>query len=413
MYQSAYIEHHSTETALLKVKNDLCRSVDDHGAAVLVLLDLSAAFDTIDHGILLRRLEERFGITGAALSWISSYLSDRKEVVRIGQSLSQERQLCYGVPQGSVLGPLLFTLYTSQLGDVIRELGVQYHLYADDTQLYLAFNPRHQPSIEEAVTLLRSCVGDVWGWMQDNYLQLNPDKTEIILISTKPGLQTCNIEHLSVATTQVSLSSSVKNLGVIFDSCLRMEEHVNAVCKTAFFHLRNIARIRPYLNRDSTEKVVHAFVTSRLDYCNSLLYGVPTMLLTKLQRVQNMAARIINRSSKCEHITPVLYSLHWLPVKYRIEYKVGLLVFKCLHALAPSYLSVLLREYVPTRSLRSAGQGLLHVPKTRLSTFGDCAFASFAPRLWNDLPVHIRSCASLETFKSAYKTYLFRKCFSN
>ena len=105
--------------------------------------------------------------------------------------------------------------------------------------------------------------------------------------------------------------------------------------------------------------------------------------------------------------------LHWLPVRYRIEYKVGLLVFKCLNSLAPSYLSNLLRPYVPTRSLRSTGQGLLCVPKTRLSTFGDRAFASFAPRLWNDLPVYLRSCESLDKFKSAYRTYLFKKCFNN
>ena len=209
--QSAYVEHHSTETALLKVKNDLCRSVDEHGAALLVMLDLSAAFDTIDHDILLQRLEGRFRITGQALSWISSYLADRKEVVLIGQSKSEERSLCYGVPQGSVLGPLLFTLYTSELGDVIRRHGIQFHLYADDTQVYLAFNPRHQLSIESVTGSLKSCLDDVSHWMQDNYLQLNPDKTEILVVSTKPGLQMCNIDHMSVAHSQVSPAPTVKD----------------------------------------------------------------------------------------------------------------------------------------------------------------------------------------------------------
>ena len=409
LYQSAYAACHSTETALLRVKNDLCRSVDGHGAAALVMLDLSAAFDTIDHGIILKRLEERFGITGDALLWISSYLSDRKETVLIGNSLSNERSLCYGVPQGSVLGPLLFTLYTSALGDVIRRYGVQYHLYADDTQIYLAFNPRHHPSIEDAKILLRSCLNDVWGWMQNNYLQLNPEKTDVLLVSTKTGLDMCNIEHISVANAQVSPSSFVRNLGVIFDNFLRMEDHVNAVCKTAFFHLRNIARIRSYLNRDTTEKVVHAFVTSRLDYCNALLYGIPTTLMSKLQRVQNMAARIVARIKKFDHITPVLHALHWLPVKYRVEYKIGLIVFKCLHGLAPFYLSDLLQPYAPSRSLRSASHELLHVPKSRLVTFGDRAFASFAPRLWNELPIQLRNSNYIDSFKSAYKNYLFKK----
>ena len=128
LYHSAYTEHHSTETALLKVKNGICKFVDDQGAAALVLLDLSAAFDTTDHGILLRRLEARFGIIGSALAWISSYLTDRKEVVLIGESKSNDRSVCYGVPQGSVLGPLLFTLYTSELGDVMRRFNIQFHL---------------------------------------------------------------------------------------------------------------------------------------------------------------------------------------------------------------------------------------------------------------------------------------------
>ena len=204
--------------------------------------------------------------------------------------------------------------------------------------------------------------------MRDNYLQLNADKTEILLVSTKPGLQTCNIDYLSIANLQVSPASSVKNLGVMLDSFLKMEGHVNAVCKSAFFHLRNIARIRQFLNKESTEKVVHALVTSRLDYCNSLLYGIPMKLKAKLQRVR-----------------------------------------KCLHDMAPTYLSDVLQAYTPTRSLRSASKGLLQVPKFRLSTLGERSFASFAPRLWNELPVQLRNCTSLDTFKSVY---LFRTYFA-
>ena len=304
------------------------------------------------------------------------------------------------------------TNVSSELGDVIRRHGIQFHLYADDTQVYLAFNPRHQSSIDSATGALKSCLDDVSRWMQDNYLQLNPDKTEILFVSTKQGLQMCDINHMSVANSQVLPAPSVKDLGVILDSCLRLEDHVNAVCKTAFFHPRNIARIRPYLNRNTTEKVIHAFVSSRLDYCNSLLYGMPNVLIAKLQRVQNVAARIVTGTKKYSHITPVLSELHLLPVKYRVEYKIGLIVFKYLHTLAPSYLADLLHPYVPTRSLRSASKGLLQVPKSRLSTFGARSFASFAPRLWNDLPFALRSLESLDTFKSMYKTYLFKKCFN-
>ena len=142
----------------------------------------------------------------------------------------------------------LFILYTSELGDVMRRFNIQFHLYADDTQLYLPFNPRDHSSVDDATALLRSCLNEVRDWMRDNYLQLNADKTEILLVSTKPGLQTCNIDYLSIANLQVSPASSVKNLGVMLDSFLKMEGHVNAVSKSAFFHLRNIARIRQFPN---------------------------------------------------------------------------------------------------------------------------------------------------------------------
>ncbi len=157
--------------------------------------------------------------------------------------------------------------------------------------------------------------------------------------------------------------------------------------------------------------MIHAFITSKFDYCNSLYTGISQTALSRLQLVQNAAARLLTRSQKRDHITPVLQSLHWLPVRYRVDFKILLIVYKSLNGMAPSYISDLLIEHNVTRSLRSSNQRLLFIPKTRRKCRGDHAFATTAPRLWNDLPLFIRMASSVAIFKSKLKTYLFDKAF--
>ena len=185
-----------------------------------------------------------------------------------------------------------------------------------------------------------------------------------------------------------------------------------SVCKSALFHLRNIVKIREYLTVESTKALIQAFVTCRLDNCNSLLTGSPKYLIAKLQRIQNCAARLVAKQPRAAHISPVLKSLHWLPVEHRITFKVLLLTYKAINNLAPSYLSHLLVHYNPTRSLRSAEKYLLEVPKVRLKTYGERAFSVAAPKLWNALPLDIKLSPSVPVFKSRLKTHLFRIAFS-
>ena len=414
--QSAYRSHHSTETALLKVKNDLLMNMNKGHVSLLVLLDLSAAFDTVDHKILLKTLQMKLGVCGSVLSWFKSYLEGRSQRICIKETLSQSFDLQWGVPQGSCLGPLLFTIYSSDLFSLLESHLPTAHAYADDTQLYLSFSPSVGTGELDAVTAIENCIRDIRQWMCVRKLMLNDDKTEFLLVKTRKQLTKVSIDGIRVGDYNISPSPSVRNLGTWFDPHLDMDVHITKTCSSAFYYLYNIRHIRKYLSRSSSETLIHAFITSRLDYCNSLLYGLPKYQLSKLQRVMNASARLVYCAPKSCHITPLLRELHWLPVCYRIEYKIILLTFKVLHGMAPDYLHHLISVLPPSRyNLRRNDDcaALLTFPKIRTKkTLADRSFSCAAPRLWNLLPTTIRSISSLDIFKIRLKTFLFNRAFN-
>lgn len=368
---------------------------------------LRAAFDTVDHSLLLNRLENVFGLTDIVLHWFKSFLSDRKQFVSLGGCKSKAGTVQFGVPQGSVLSPLLFSMYIFPLGQLLRSLGLNYHFYADDTQIYI----HSKPADTTAITFLEHSISKIKMWMSQNFLCLNSDKTEVMLIGSPQQIRKAGDITLMVDGSALEFQTKLKNLGVIFDATLTFDPHVQNMVKVSFFHLRNIARLRPMLSFSVAEKLINSFVFSRIDYCNALLAGVSKSTLSKLQYVQNSAARILTKTRQGEHITPILESLHWLPVRYRVDFKILMLTYKALNGLAPQYLSELLTAYAPRRNLRSSDSGFLMVPSTRMRSMGDRAFVSFAPRLWNTLPIEIRQADSLSTFKSTLKTYFFRLAY--
>ena len=365
-FQSAYRQNHSTETALTRIYNDIVEYLDKGNSVVLILLDLSAAFDTIDQHMLLDRLKSYFKLSGNVLNWFKSYLTERTQSVIINNfNMSETNVLRFGVPQGSVLGPLLYTLYTKPLCDLIESFDIDFHMYADDTQLYCPFNKNNLINVIENA---ENCVKAVKHWMTLNKLKINDDKTEIIQISKKsskscgkPIIKSFNLP----STTVIPATASIKNLGVLFDERLDMNDHITKQIQNCNFFLLAISKIRMFLDKETTNMLVCSLILSRLDYCNSMLIGLPSNVLERLQKVQNKAARITSLSKARDHITPVLKNLHWLPISKRIEYKVLCYIYKCLNESAPSYLQELISQYKPSRELRSSEANLLNVRKKK------------------------------------------------
>ncbi|PFX34223.1 Ataxin-10 [Stylophora pistillata] len=279
------------------------------------------------------------------------------------------RALRYSVPQGSILGPLLFTLYIACLQDVIARHNLDSLFYADDTQLYSTIDPANQAP---SMTALQTCIEDVMRWNTQNMLRSNAEKTEVILFTSR-FTKSPNIEKLFFDSTIIELTEKVHDLGVILDKILTLTYHNNETCRKATNAIRSIRCICKYLTNENLKLLVNALVISGLDYCNSILYGLPKRELNKVQRVQNTAARLITRSKQYDHIKPVLQKLHWLPVESRIMFKVIVISFKILHGLSLVYLSSLLQEYYPPRTLCSSSKSLLTVPTINSVTYGELA----------------------------------------
>ena len=295
-------------------------------------------------------------------------------------------------------------MYTAPLNDIIRSHGVNAVYYADDTQIYIVFKRTER---DNYIHLLNACIADIRDWSARNSLSLNDNKTEIIHFTSK-FLSDSFLVNIDVGEDRLQPISQARNLGVIFDQHLTMREHIKYMCRAAMAAIRCIGQIRSFLSKQATTVLIHAFVTSRLDSCNSLLSGLPRTDIQRLQMIQNTAARLVTRTPRFQSISPILKSLHWLPVEKRIMFKLCLLTFKALQGTAPAYLSNLLSDYNPNRTLRSSSQSLLKTPKINTEYYGSRSFSYAAPTLWNNLPFNIRQITNLNSFKTSLKSYLFK-----
>ena len=401
--QSAYRSGHSTETALVKINNDIVSSLDGGQCVILASLDLSSAFDTVDHAIFLRRLQDMYGICNTFQKWFDSYLTNRQPRVCINTSFSNPRYLKCGVPQGSVLGARIYTMYVRPMSEIINRHNVSYHSYADDSQLYIQCD-NNEESIRCAITRLEQCISDICEWMSGNSLKINQDKTEFIIFSCKSDQY--NHLSLNVGSEIIHPSKSVKILGVTLDSNMNMQQDVVNTCRSSYMHIRKINSIRKYLSKESTLTLVNATVLMRLDYCNSLYTGLPQKTLHKLQLVQNAAARLITQTPRHYHISPILKEFNWLQVTQRCQYKILVITFKVLHNEAPAYIANLFNWYTPARTLRSASTTSLVPNKNKTVMLGRRLIDTTSAALWNNLPNDIKFARNIIHFKKLLRPFI-------
>ena len=398
--QYGYKKGHSTETLLLNVMDNLYNACDKQMPSILMLLDLSAAFDTVDQEKLLKILHLEIGIDGTALKWFLSFLKGRSQRVLVGESYSSIESLEFGLAQGSVLGPPLFSIYIRSLCKYIEPTRFLPFGFADDHQLWKTFLPLLQTNA--LGNDLRHCFDTISKWMNQFFLCLNPGKTKILVIASPSVRDEIVIQGVFLNNNCVRFVSSAKNLGVILDDELSFAPQIIKVVKSCFFVIRRLSKISYNLRYEDIRTIICACVFSKIDYCNSLYFGANVNLIKKLQSVQNSVARLLRK--KCGKLDVPMYDFirncHWLTVKERIVFKICLIVHKCMHGVSPEPLKSLLVTSSSSRTLKLNQY-------SHNGSYGNRCFSRVAPKVWNLLPMNLRMQNKIDAFKIGLKTFLF------
>ena len=397
-YQSAYRRDYSCETALFKLIDDLQTFQHQDKNVVIILLDQSAAFDTVDHGKLIDKLEHNFGIQGNALLMLKSYLEHRTFSVDINNHLSSPKLSKYGVPQGSLLGPLFYSLYTHDIDQIALKHDFHIQIYADDCQIYKPFIIDNLKNVESK---LQNCLNDIKTYMSQNYLMLNKDKTLVKIFWHKKS------DPNTDKFLKFDLQHNIKVLGVNLEDCYKFNTFIQNKVKICNMHLRNLNNIRDSLDTSTRILLITQLILSTIDYCNILLIACNDKELKPLKLIMNRSIRFIFNLKFRQHVTPFYNKCHFLKIKYRILFKSCLTAHKIYHRKAPTYLEDKIQRYKPTiqsMTLRT-GPGR----DTFMFTTGHNEKKSLINIIktnWNNLPLELRKYNNTSTFKEKLKTHI-------
>lgn len=403
--QSGFRSGYSTCTALVKVTEDIREAMDKRQLTVLVLLDLSKAFDSVDVDILISKLR-KLNFSGSVLWWMHSYLSDRTQsVIDNYRNTSSWRFVEAGVQQGSVLGPLLFSLYVNDIASCLRYSN--HHLYADDLQLYV-----HTPvsNMEPTMHNLNNDLQSLTDWMSSHGLCLNPGKSQSMIIGHPKVLANLNKLHIPKLILQnvtIPARPTARNLGVIFDEHLSWTTHVAHICQKVFSILRILYKFKTLFTPQLRKRLVEALILPHVDYCDPVYSNVNTQLINKLQRAQNACIRFVCGLKFFDHVSLSYNQLAWLRIAQRRQFHTLCLLYRILSTRTPSYLTTKL-HYLTSyheHNTRADNVRLLSIPCHRTSLFTN-SFSVISVRLWNQLPADIRGATSINSFKVLAKKHL-------
>ena len=412
-FQSGYKKHHSCETAMFKMVGDIQNVTAKRNNVALLTLDLSSAFDALDHQILLERLKIHFGIDKEALTWLISYLKGRTFSVAIKGCRGKPMLLLFGVPQGSLLGPLLFIMYCKEIENIAHKYGLSVQLYADDSQLYVELTNSNLAYVKDCV---ESCLHEIQVWMSTNFMKINEDKTKFVIFTPSRNPSVTQDLNIVFDGEELEKISSTTILGSTLTPNLNFKSFIIAKCQSCNNHLRNIKQIKKSLNTELRFMLVNNLIMSQLDFCNSLLAACPQYLLYMLQRVVNDAVRFVFDLRSYDHITEHMAKLHIIPVKYRILYKLCLLAYRVVDQSAPLYMSEMFSCFQPTTNMTlriGPGRDQKMLVYNGTDKLSDKCLFQILINTWNSLPVDIRSVNSIEKFKKHLKTFYFREAYHN